>query len=238
MINIKKYSASKALDYIIRYKNNIYFYIIIIITFRIIYSLVKSNKYKKKNEPVLIYKERNIKPYIISGNKMVTSEEGIQFAYSFWIYMKNVSGGENWKQNYYEERNIFRKGECPIISYIPELNLFRIGIKTIKNQENIQKFDVKDVKFQDWVHFVVSVNNRTLDVFIDGELKNSFTIENVPILNDKALVLGSLKNKINGKITNLRYFNKSLDRHYVQKLYNFNKNKSIPNTSAFWWILT
>ena len=50
MINIKKYSASKALDYIIRYKNNIYFYIIIIITVRIIYSLVKSNKYKKTKD--------------------------------------------------------------------------------------------------------------------------------------------------------------------------------------------
>ena len=54
----------------------------------------------------------------------------------------------------------------------------------------------------------------------------------------KNLSNGDIKIKQVIKITNLRYFNKSLDRHYVQKLYNFNKNKSIPNTSAFWWILT
>ena len=97
-------------------------------------------------------------------------------------------------------------------------------------------FDIKNVKLQQWVHFVISLNNRTLDVFIDGELKHSFVTSNVPILNDRSLIFGSIKTKVNGKLTNLRYFNKSLNVYRVKKLYNADKHKLIPNPSVFWWI--
>ena len=238
MENIKKFSKENALTYIKKHKNNILFLIIFIVIIIITVILVKRYKHKHKYEPILINKPRNIKPLIISNDKIVKSENEIQFAYSFWIFMDSVSGSENWNSNYYDERNIMRKDNAPGIYYTPETNLFRIGIRTRTEQENIEMFEIKDIKLQEWVHFVVSLNNRTLDVFIDGELKHSFITENVPILNDKSLIIGSIKTKVNGKLTNLRYFNKSLDKIRVKTLYINGKNKQIPQPSTFWWIFT
>ena len=214
-----------------------YIIFLIIFTIIIIFNVILLNKYryKTKFEPVLIRKPINIKPYIIPNNKLIKSTDGIQFAYSFWIYMHNVSGSGNWNNNYYEERNIMRKDNAPGIYYTPELNLIRIGIKTRTEEENIEMFEIKNIKFQDWVHFVVSLNNRNLDVFVNGELISSFITNNVPILNDRALIIGSIKTKVNGQITNLRYFNKSLDNISAKNIYNNGKNKSIPNPSLFWW---
>ena len=238
MVNIKKYSGGGVLTYIKRMKNNLVFFIIFIIITIVTVVLVKRYRYKHKYEPILISKSRNIKPLIIPNKKLIKSEEGIQFAYSFWIFMDSVSGSGNWNSNYYDERNIMRKDNAPGIYYTPETNLFRIGIRTRTDEENIEMFDIKNIKLQEWVHFVVSLNNRTLDVFIDGELKHSFITENVPILNDNALIVGSIKTKVNGRLTNLRYFNNSLDKKKVKTLYNNGKNKSIPNPSVFWWIFT
>mgnify|MGYP001183968733 FL=1 len=224
------------LNYINNNKKNIIFITAFIILSISIFVLVKRYMYKNKYEPLLIKKDITIKPFIINENKMIKSDSGNQLAFSFWIFMDSVSGSENWNSNYYDQRNILHKGKSPGLLYIPELNLYRISIKTKTDDDNIEMFDIKNVKLQQWVHFVISLNNRTLDVFIDGKLKHSFVTSNVPILNDRSLIFGSIKTKVNGKLTNLRYFNKSLDVYRVKKLYNADKHKLIPNPSVFWWI--
>ena len=150
--------------------------------------------------------------------------------------MDNISGSENWKQNYYDDRNLFHKGQNPIISYNPETNFYRIGILTKMEEEFIEVFEIKNVPFQKWNHFVISLHNRNLDLFLNGELKYSHILKNIPILNDDSLIFGSMKTKVNGSITNVRYFNRYLTKRDIRHMYNQDKHKSIPNPSIFWWI--
>ena len=216
-------------------------YIILIIIVFIIVILSKRYKYKTLNEPILLSNSREIKPLIIK-NKIInkSSKQGpIEFSYSFWINMDSISGSENWQSNYYDDRLIIKKGNTPVLYYNPEANIYKIGILTkISNEEHIDLFEIKNINLQHWNHWVISISNRNLDIFINGSLRHSFVVKNVPIENEDPLIIGSMKNKVNGDISYIRFFNTSLNKDRVRKLYNASKNKTPPTPSLFWWLTT
>ena len=215
------------------------FFIAFIIKIIIIIKLRKRYKYKIIYEPILIKKPMRIKPFIVRNKRLMESNKGHNFAYSFWIFMDSVSSAGNWKHNNYDDRTIFKRGDSPILKYNPAKNLFTLGILTKTDIDERQEvFTINQINLQKWTHVVISVDNRTIDIFVDGELKDSFTTKNVPIFNKRALIIGSMKHKIHGKICNFRYFNTNIDPLKVDIMYKYGKDKAVPTPSTLWWLLT
>ena len=210
---------------------------IVILSIIVLYLLSKQYEYKKTYEPILIRDIHDIKLYRIDNSLIKKSDEGIQYSYSFWLYLDNVSGSEHWKNNYYTDKVIFKKGYSPIVYYNPKHNKIKIGIKTKTNQENIETHVINDIKLQQWTHIVICIDNRNLDIYINGSLYRSYKLNNVPILDNNSFLLGS-KNIINGKIAYIRYFNKCLNDTSVIKIYNDSlpSKDEYPKPSSFWWL--
>lgn len=80
------------------------------------------------------------------------------------------------------------------------------------------KCDIINIPLQRWVHLVLVMHNKTLDVYLNGKLARSCTYKNVPMYNDGNLHWldeGGFK----GRMGEFRYFNRALDADEVYNWY-------------------
>ncbi len=72
-----------------------------------------------------------------------------------------------------------------------------------------KKCDIVDIPIQRWIHVGVTLSNRTVDVYINGELSRSCTLENVPLANTGDIFINQ-DGGFNGSISNLLYVNSAV----------------------------
>ena len=87
------------------------------------------------------------------------------------------------------------------------------------NYNPINDCDLIEIPLQRWSHIVVSLWNRTTDIYLNGKLVRSCILPNVAkIPHDKPLNVCA-DGGYDGKFGQLRYFNRSLGPNEVYKLY-------------------
>ena len=87
--------------------------------------------------------------------------------------------------------------------------------KTLNPLENC---DIVNIPIQRWVHVVLVMHNKTLDVYINGKLKRSCIYKQVPKYNNDDLHItdnGGFK----GDLSEFKYFNKALSPSEIYSIY-------------------
>jgi hypothetical protein len=162
----------------------------------------------------------------LKNNKFTVknSELGLEFSYSVWIYIQDWTHG--WK-------NIFVKGSgspgsstsdepassqlrAPGLWLYPDTNSLHARINTYASPN--EGCDIKNIPLQKWVHIGYVLNNRTVDMYIDGKLERSCVLRGVPKLNDSELVVCD-NNGFFGKISNLVYYKYALKPEDIHNIY-------------------
>ncbi len=78
--------------------------------------------------------------------------------------------------------------------------------------------DIVNLPIQRWVHINVVLDNKTLDVYLNGKIRRSCTLENVPKFNNGQVYItqfGGFK----GFISDLQYLNRALDAREIYRTY-------------------
>ena len=91
------------------------------------------------------------------------------YAYGFWIYINNYSGGKTLLQrgsNANPSLKVYLPGSTPTL---------KVDIKTTAGTETINV--TNNFPIQKWVHVVVSKDVQVVDVYIDGKLVKSHMLE-------------------------------------------------------------
>jgi len=91
------------------------------------------------------------------------------YAYGFWIYINNYSGGKTLLQrgpNANPSLKVNLPGSTPTL---------KVDIKTTAGTETINV--TNNFPIQKWVHVVVSKDVQVVDVYIDGKLVKSHMLE-------------------------------------------------------------
>ena len=196
----------------------------------LIYVAYQAYKTKLANSPVIV--NDVIDAYVARpafSLPQVTSGMGQTF--STWIYVKD------WNYKFGQYKNILWKGNppnsstntnmptisnihCPSMWLYPLTNSLKVVTST-SVPEQVESCDIQNIPLMTWVHIVYVLNNRTVDVYINGKLERSCALRGVPtITNDPVyLTTGSPQPGFYGKVGKTQYFTKSLLPNDVASLY-------------------
>lgn len=88
----------------------------------------------------------------------------------------------------------------------------------------IQNCHVEGIPLQKWVHIAYVLNNRTIDIYVNGRLERSCQAPGVPLLNDEALRISPSTSGISepgffGEYAKVQYFFNAIDSTDVARLY-------------------
>lgn len=163
--------------------------------------------------------------------KLAPSQYGLEFTFSMWVYVAD------WDYKYGETKNILHMGNDKQNQFAPKIflgptknQLFtRINTHADINEGCI----VDNFPLQKWVHIIYVLNNRTVDIYIDGKLERSCVLKGIPILNKGPLHLG-LDGGYYGKLAKLQYFSRALGPDEAYEIYTQGPNvDSKYNVSLF-----
>ena len=208
--------------------------IFLIILISIIIGIVYAVKYFK-NQPfhsiiepdVLFLVDDFSKKY--SYTLLPESKTGISYAFSFWIYINNLPENSLWNTNYKLEKGIISHYGSPNVYYIPKENIVRIkiGYRDSRYRKKYYNHDIRACNFQTWENIIVTVNDRYISVYLNCKNICGTSLETIPWISDRMMYIGESNNNFNGYIGLVEYFNTTLDKDEINKLYSKNKHNKI-----------
>ena len=227
MENVKqvanKYSKSNSMSKIIYF---IAFVLFLIFIIYLIYVAFKLSDDARKNSPVIV--NEVIDAYVSRpGIELPSPTIGMAHSFSTWIYVKD------WNYNFGKYKSILWKGNpssssdengngnihCPSIWLYPLTNSLKVVTSTTV-AEGVESCDIQNIPLMTWVHVVYVLNNRTVDIYINGKLERSCALKGIPnITTDKVYITGGDPPGYYGKIGKTQYFTKALLPNDVASLY-------------------
>jgi hypothetical protein len=170
-------------------------------------------------------------------NQLIISDEDLDtsnlntsnFTYSIWIYI------DDWSYRYGQEKVILEridneKNICPKISLGAFQNNLDVAINTYPNSTDsainvsstatqTHNCQVKNIPIQSWVHVLVSVNGRTLDIYIDGKLVRTCVMPGVVKVPDTSNVLITPDGGFSGSTSTIKYLANSTNPQDAWNMY-------------------
>ena len=208
------------------------FVVLLALLIYIIAIAVKASRHASANSPVIV--NDVIDAYIERpAFQLPEVTQGMNQSFSTWIYVKD------WNYKFGQYKNILWKGNptksgttsdsgspavsnihCPSIWLYPLTNSLKLVTST-SVPEQVESCDIQNIPLMAWVHICYVLNNRTVDVYINGKLERSCALRGIPtITNDPVYITsGSPQAGYYGKIGKTQYFTKALMPNDVANLY-------------------
>ena len=141
--------------------------------------------------------------------KQSEDKDGIQFTYGFWILIE----GFDYKKG--EWKHIFHKGNAssypnraPGVWLHPNRNDIRVYMNTL---DNIMEYvDVENLPNRKWIYMTIVLNNKNLDLYVNGYLKIRKELSSLPKQNNDDFWV-TMFGGFEGYISNIRYYAYAID---------------------------
>ena len=168
---------------------------------------------------------------VYKPSQMVLSSplKGLSFSTSFWIFLKD------WNYRYLMDKVIFMKGSTDVIGGTIGL---KCGLGESMNDLYVsmpvygstapEKISYEDLPLQKWIHVCIVLENRTLDLWLNGRLYNSKHLPNLPKIKEKEKVTFCPDGGFSGYISRVYHYPYALGKGAVISLYKsgpVNRNK-------------
>lgn len=133
---------------------------------------------------------------------------GLTFAWE--MYIPNLSGNDKWQNSFNILKPIIVMNDSPQISYHPKKNYLSIVMKYRDNPFYAQFAEIKfdKIKLQKWSKYILVINGRNIQLYIDGILVSAQYLPSLPVIYDitSEIILGQVNNNFLGKIRNLNLY--------------------------------
>ena len=101
-----------------------------------------------------------------------------RYSYGFWIYINSWTPSHIWLLAHYGELGVFLNGTNPTLNGV------------VKSGSSFPVVSVPNIPIQKWTHYILSVNDNFLDVYIDGKLAKTVPITSSPGPVSTDLIVG------------------------------------------------
>lgn len=134
--------------------------------------------------------------------------EGLTYSYSGWILVRDFGAG------YGQRRTVFKAGDDAPALYIDSTsNSFIVSVKTFGATETIL---IPSIPAMKWIHMGLVVDQQSVDVYINGILRQHHTLGQLPKQNvDAAVTMGP---GWDGVLANLVYYSRALPHTEMKRL--------------------
>lgn len=132
--------------------------------------------------------------------------EGLVFSYSGWILVNDFTTG------FGTERRILTKGDTPGIYIDSTSNSLVFKVKTYTTTETIL---IQNLPAAKWIHFAITVDQNSVNIYINGTLRQHHTLGQLPDQSNDAVRMGG---EWNGVLARVTYYPRALSNDEVRKL--------------------
>jgi len=182
----------------------------------------------------------------VSGSKPILRSDnqdgGIEFTYSTWLMIED-DNFHSFRTG--KKKHIFHKGSQGINStddrmkglaypnnspgvYLHEKeNKLIIVMNTF--EEIIEKIEVQDIPIHKWINLIIRLENRNLDVYINGTIVVRHELQSVPKQNYGNVYVNQ-GGGFSGLISALRYYNRAITTTEIQDIIASGPNMSSSQT--------
>jgi len=174
---------------------------------------------------------------VIKGSTLPTSSGSANYAYSIWFYVNE------WSYRMNESKVLLTRGTeaqssdlmpigNPRITLAPYENNLKIDVATHAGGSSPQPSTadpciIRNFPLQRWVNLIISLNGRTMDVYIDGKLVRTCVLPGVPMTDHATDIHVTPSGGFSGWTSNIQYFAHPLNPQEAYNIY-----KQGPGTSS------
>ena len=180
------------------------------------------------------------KPILRSKNERM----GIEFTYSVWILVKDLhynkgqkkhifhKGSKNFGSNFKGQSytDVAFPNNSPGLYLAENDNTLVVYMNTYDNV--IEQVEVTDIPLNKWLNVVLRVENRNLDVYINGTIVKRHVFTSVPHQNYEDIYV-NMNNGFNGFLSSLKYYNSALNGMEINDIVKAGPNLKMDGVSAF-----
>jgi len=192
--------------------------------------------YFSKDATILSHLNSGTKEISIPASKVSLNNNSSNYAYSIWFNVKN------WDHRLGEKKILISRStnESSLhnsLIYNPEISLasnennININISTYKNDTPVP-CTILNFPLQTWVNLILSVNGRTIDIYLDGKLVRTCLLPNVPKATNTAPVKITPDGGFSGWTSHFQSWPKSLN---PQEAYNVYKSGIGSNSLGYFF---
>ncbi len=198
-------------------------------------------------------------PWILQGNKSadtqmtipasiikpsIDAQHGIEFTYSFWMYIKNWNVKDNeWKHVFHKGNSTAIPLQSPGVWLYPKTNKLAINMNTFESVK--ETCEIGNLPLHKWMNITISVMGKNVDVYVNSRLKKRCKLKGVPKLNLGNLYINNWGG-FDGYMSRIKYFNYAIPYWKVEKLVErgpadsacIDTGESPPYLSNRWWMTT
>jgi hypothetical protein len=179
----------------------------------------------------------------ITISRSVNANEGIEFTWSVWIYIDDLTYGSGKYKCIFYKGNDFTKqsnaadqpqglnfpNNAPGLYIAPNTNDLVIFMNTF-NVIN-EEITVNDIPLNKWINVIIRCENNTLDIYINGTIVKSHHLHGVPKQNYGDVYV-SPNGGFAGYTSNLWYYNYALGTNAISKLVSKGPNTKMTGSNG------
>lgn len=132
--------------------------------------------------------------------------QGLTYSYACWVLVKDFTVG------YGNKRRIFSRDDSPGLYIDSTSNSLVVNVNTFGAMETIL---IPNIPAQKWIHFALVVDQHSVDIYINGMLRQHQTLTQLPKQSDLGVTMGP---GWDGVLARLSYWARSLKPEEVKRL--------------------
>jgi hypothetical protein len=173
----------------------------------------------------------------ITIHRSANADEGIEFTWSVWIYINDLTYNSGRYRCVFYKGNDFSKNpnnpdvvglnfpnNAPGLYIAPNSNSLVVMMNTF-NVIN-EEIQINDIPINKWVNVIIRCQNNTLDTYINGIIIKSHHLHGVPKQNYGDVYVAP-NGGFSGYISNLWYYDYALGIDEIAKLYSKGANTTM-----------
>ena len=175
------------------------------------------------------------KELAVSGNSLPGGSTS-DYTYSIWVYVNN------WNYRVGEQKIVFGRLDgagavAPEVSFDATLNNLIVTLATYASpvdgkgggsSTGSHTCTLENVPLQAWANIIMTVNNRTLDLYLDGKLVRTCVLPGVPKVGTGSDVFVTPGGGFGGFVSNFQYFARAVNPRQAYAIY-----REGPGTGSF-----